>query len=94
MPTVYLSIGNSDDKLSQAEWAGYISSIDEAVTPDAEHVHGRWFSNPADPWQNACWCLTYNSIENMLIAQNTVTEIRKFFRQDSAAWAIAETQFI
>jgi hypothetical protein len=46
---VYLSIGNSDDKLTQAEWAEYVADMAGAVVCRAKQVHGTWFSLPACP---------------------------------------------
>lgn len=60
--TVVIMIGNSDDKLSQLEWAEYIKDVDQAVLLSMEsidndsHLHGRWFSLADSPYQNAAWC--------------------------------------
>lgn len=54
--TIYVSIGNSDDKLSQAMWAAFVDDVDSIVRQYATTVHGQWFSLPGSRWQNACWC--------------------------------------
>jgi hypothetical protein len=57
----YICIGNSDDKLPQERWASFIGDVDRAVGQvgawKGGQVHGRWFSAPDAPWQNAVWCL-------------------------------------
>jgi len=92
--TVYLSIGNSDDKLTQAEWADYNLRIAAEVTSYASTIHGAWSSHPAARWQNAAWCLEFTDLDAMWLARDTAAEIRKEFRQDSVAWAVAETEFL
>jgi hypothetical protein len=55
--TVYVSIGNSDDKLTQREWHDFIKEIDYTLGFFSERCHGNWFSNPVSAFQNACWCV-------------------------------------
>jgi hypothetical protein len=90
---VYLSIGNSDDKLTQAEWCSYNLEISTMVVSYATKIHGAWSSNPVGPFQNSAWCLEFSgAVANE--AKNNAIEVRKKWRQDSVAWAIAETEFI
>jgi hypothetical protein len=84
--TVYMSIGNSDDKLTQREWSEFYVRMAAEVASLAQ-IHGAWFSNPAGPWQNACWCLEFASEAIAKIARDTAAEIREKYRQDSVAWA-------
>jgi hypothetical protein len=92
---VYLSIGNSDDKLPQAQWSEFVHEIRTWVAERATTVHGMWFSANADAWQNACWCLEFDDdTENYQLAREAAIKIRAHYRQDSIAWAIAETEFI
>jgi len=91
--TVYVSIGNSDDKLTQEEWADYWSTVDERVVDYAERVYGVWQSNPNSVYQNACWSFELDE-ENRDSLVEDLNEIRLKFRQDQIAWANAETYFI
>ena len=93
MITVYISIGNSDDKLSQYEWKRYVDLTRDVVRTDAEQVHGEWFSAPDSRWQNACWCVEVDSAVAPVM-QHNLAAIAAYFKQDSIAWAVAETQFI
>jgi hypothetical protein len=92
---VYLSIGNSDDKLSQKEWSQFNVAIMARIKPLATVVHGEWSSAPWSAYQNACWCLEFAAGSAELTeAREVLAEIRDEFRQDSIAWATAETEFI
>ncbi len=93
---VYISIGNSDDKLTQNEWSSFYAATDLVIRRGAHQVHGAWVSHATDPWQNACWCietmLDPASVEHlkMRLAETAAT-----FRQDSIAWAEApKTEFL
>ena len=91
---VYLSIGNSDDKLSQREWAQFITRVDAAVFNWNCKIHGKWFSAPDSMWQNANWCLQFDSEEDMKYAKEEIITIRRQYRQDSVAWAVGKVEFI
>ena len=90
---VYISIGNSDDKLTQVEWSSFIiEMITRVVT--LGNRHGEWFSTPFAAYQNACWCVEFDNPTDLDEAREVTAEIREKYRQDSIAWAIAETEFI
>lgn len=91
--TVYVSIGNSDDKLSQKEWNRFWVAFRFRVFNYAERVHGDWHSIPFSPYQNACLCIEIPR----LAAETLRAELRKLaaeFGQDSIAWAEALTDFL
>jgi hypothetical protein len=98
--TVYISIGNSDDKLSQADWSSYVLDVDrafeQAVRYEGARVHGRWYSLPTEPWQNACWCAEWHEdLAHVVEAlKRKLINIASDYRQDSIAWAVAETWFL
>lgn len=94
MITVYISIGNSDDQLTQQEWASFVQEVDVAVNVHADQVHGRWLSPSAAPWQNACWCVEVTE-DAVSWLRDEVAAARRRWRQDSAAWAVAPvTEFV
>jgi hypothetical protein len=91
--TVYISIGNSDDKLTQAQWALFYSEACLMIQGLATCVHGQWVSEPASAWQNACWGIDiYGEKEKQLCA--LLSELAGKYRQDAIAWAEANTSFI
>ena len=87
---VYVSIGNSDDKLTQKEWAAFCEAVDGAL--DAENNgpvsgrHGFWASAATAEWQNACWCVVVSD-KRVAELQAWLCDIAEEFRQDSIAWA-------
>jgi hypothetical protein len=88
---VYVSIGNSDDRLTQAEWSAFCWQVDN-LFHDVEK-HGAWYSLPAAPWQNACWCveLAIGYVDDL---QAALRSLARDYRQTSVAWAVAETEFL
>lgn len=97
---IYVGIGNSDDKLSQADWASYVEDVAHLIIDSATEVHGAWFSLPHSAYQNACWC--FSVIEDDTEPGNREIyrlrrELRRLagqYRQDSIAWAVAEPEFL
>lgn len=94
MTTVHVSIGNTDGKLSHAEWAEFYKLADELLTDTVTvQVYGRWHSLPATPYVNACWAIGVP--EDLLDPLKFVLgELARKFRQDSIAWLAGETEFI
>jgi tryptophan 2,3-dioxygenase len=91
--TVYISIGNSDDKLSQFEWSAFCKDTNEEVLDAAVHIIGIWFSDPSSPYQNCCWCISLDEVDAPSLKRQ-LARVAKAFRQDSIAWAVASTEFI
>jgi len=91
--TVYASIGNSDDKLTQARWAEFHAKVTATVRSHALRVYGDWTSGSADPWQNACigFEIGHETTERL---RRDLAELAAEYGQDSIAWAEAETRFI
>jgi hypothetical protein len=91
---IYVSIGNSDDKLSQRDWAEYVDEIRSVLRDSASKVLGEWYSANDSQWQNACFCISIP--ETAVTATRTrLADIRKRHDQDSVAWSdVSDTQFI
>jgi hypothetical protein len=93
MITVYISVGNSDDRLTQQEWFTYLQVVDEAISETSERRHGLWYSASRSPFQNACWCVELTPTSARML-QDMLRDIRREFQQDSIAWAVATTEFV
>lgn len=91
--TVYVSIGNSDDKLSQREWADFIEAVRVEINNCNVTMHGIWFSSPTTPYQNACYCFDIDPWSASELKEDLAC-IAEIYRQDSITWAEAETEFI
>jgi hypothetical protein len=94
MTTVYASIGNSDDKLSQQDWARFCEAFANRVNTFASRIYGRWFSAPDAPFQNACVAFEIHD-DAIPGLQETLEDAAVRFGQDSIAWAVAPaTRFL
>jgi hypothetical protein len=76
---VNVQIGNGDDRLSQREWAAYVSDFGGSTT------YARW--------QNVCWvCHVHeNHIE---VLKQSLRECREKYRQDSVCVLVGEELFV
>lgn len=89
MTTVYVTIGNSDDKLSQASWSRFCDDVTyliSATARDGGRVHAACFSGPAVPWQNAIWCVELHG-NRVTALRGGLALLARRYRQDSIAWA-------
>lgn len=95
--TVTIQIGNSDDKLSQADWSRYVAAVASHIEYYAEDngltIHFFASSEGTQRWQNAAWVLgAYPEVAAQLKAR--LAGVRAQYQQDSVAWTEGETQFI
>jgi hypothetical protein len=92
--TVYVSVGNSDDKLSQADWSAFVQQTRIALSGHARETHGEWYSLPDQPYQNACFCVVLADDHAPLVRED-LTRLRVAWGQQSVAWAeVPVTEFI
>ena len=90
---VYVSIGNSDDKLTQLEWSCFVDEVDDACRVHG-NVHGSWFSLPGGPWQNACWCVAVELARERSL-KGRLKHFAGQYEQDSIAYAVVtHTEFL
>ena len=87
---VYVSIGNSDDKLTQRHWHDFHEDVRCELIGAGADFHGQWSSPSTDVWQNACWCVEV--VEGVVAElKRNLAEIATRYGQDSIAWAEAPT---
>jgi hypothetical protein len=94
---VHISIGNTDNKLTQAEWSEFVGKVRHVVhnakaSFDGQ-IHGEWFSMPDAPWQNACW-LVHLPNRSLDQVKPVLASLAATYRQDSIAWTAGDTEFI
>jgi len=91
---VYVSIGNTDDKLSQKDWALFQIDLQRLLHDAGGMFHGEWYSNPNSIYQNACICLELvDGLEPGLKIR--LAQLAKKYRQESIAWAeVPATEFL
>jgi hypothetical protein len=108
-PTIFVMIGNSDNKLPQAQWATFceevVTLIDFHVVEHYGQIHGVWFSLPNSPWQNMCISFELSDWGDDPACTPVAVVIERMkqqlgqcayrYRQDSIAWAmVSATEFL
>jgi hypothetical protein len=91
--TIVVQIGNSDNKLRQADWARFVKRVGEIVRAHAAKLH--FFGGPENwaDWQRVCW--VFDGEERRISDLKTqLSEVRKEFLQDAAAVTVGETEFV
>lgn len=91
--TVYISIGNAEDRLTQSEWSRFIQAVSTVIGTCTEIRHGDWRSIPDAPVQNACWCI---EIEAKWVPwlQRQLAFIARTFQQESIGWTVGDLGYI
>jgi len=95
--TVTIQIGNSDNKLSQAEWARFVHETNEEVRACCHDVHFFGSSDPFAPWQNAAWvvvCLEDEIGLNSEWLKERVSKVGARYNQESVAVTVGDTEFV
>lgn len=87
---VYISIGNSDDKLSQKHWAEFAQEVADTINDQVMVIHGQWVSPSTSPYQNACWCAEMTDTDARVL-KPALIDLAGRYQQDSIAWAEAPT---
>lgn len=86
-----VSVGNSDDKLTQKEWNRFVEEIID-VLGDSGKVHFFGGSSTFAPWQNVAWIVELKDAPISVMAK--VADIREKHKQDSAFVLFGDGQFI
>lgn len=91
--TVVVQVGNSDDKLSQKDWALFCLETYRMVDGLCEQMHFQGGSQPLAAWQNACWVVTMEpfAVEHLRVQ---LVRLARRFQQDSIAMTVGETEFV
>ena len=88
--TVVIQIGNSDDRLTQSEWAKFVNDMNHIVENHADEIHFFGGSSNWENRQNACWIFTSDVVPELL--QN-IKPIRQNYKWESVAVTRGCTQF-
>lgn len=105
--TVHIAIGNSDNKLTQAEWANFYKDVDalveeftglvsEGTDTQWRELYGRWMSAAVDSRQSACWAFVPPP-QGTVDRKEFVTRLSRIaflYRQDSIAWNESVSQMV
>lgn len=97
---IIIAIGNSDNKLTQAQWSLYWDSVDVAICHYEQlagfTVYARWVSASVAPRQSAGWSISVadSMLPHTRDLQNDLRAILPVFSQDSLAWTVGQTRLI
>lgn len=94
MTTLYISIGNSDDKLTQKEWSEYCAELLFIVESGMmERTYGVWYSAPDSKFQSMCVAVECPQ-ERVMDLRFHLSELCKKYRQDSIALSYGQTTLL
>lgn len=88
-----ISIGNSDNKLSQKEWHAFVTTVKNYIDISAEKVHFFGGSETYAPWQNVAWLGEIDG-DDVLWLEECLRETKKIYRQDSIFIMYGEGKFL
>lgn len=90
-----VSIGNSDDKLTQKEWISFCESVDYFIRLYANQVHFYGHGLPNRIWQNACWIFELKEAEwEEPKLKFELEQLTEKYKQDSIFWQSGKAEFI
>ena len=93
MKTVTIQIGNSDDKLTQKEWAELVFDARVQIHQLAGQVHFEGAPPNWKAWQNVAWVIVIEE-PNLSVLKEELLCLKLRCRQESIAWTEGETQFV
>ncbi len=94
MDTAVISIGNSDDKLTQAKWSAFVSDVSWIISRYALHPHFAGLSVGSSPWQNASWIVGLPEGFDIAQFKFELKRIADKYKQDSIALLVGDTEFV
>jgi hypothetical protein len=94
MLTASIQIGNTDDKLSQKEWASFISEMQMMLNSNGFAIHFTGFSESRAAWQNASWVVSITDTAWASRLRYELGLLARKYRQDSIALLVGETEFV
>lgn len=100
--TIVIQIGNSDDKLTQSQWAYFVMYLRMELESPALDFHFFGFSASDAHWQNCCMVfnadyerLGYEDFETYLNDLRFIlANVARKYKQDSIALLVGETEFV
>jgi len=88
---VVVSIGNTDNRLTQRDWNRFVEDVIEAVSK-AGKVHFFGGSSTWAPWQNVAWIIELQVSVVEFTAE--IAKVRETYNQESAFILFGEGAFI
>lgn len=93
MVNVVVSIGNSDNKLSQQKWASFVDDVDKIMLRLETRRHFFGGSHAWASWQNVCWLCEIDP-DSLYILRVSLRERCQVYNQDAAFLLVGAGEFI
>ena len=93
MATVAIQIGNTDNKLTQSEWAEFCQELRGLIREHASEIFFQGGSTWDAPLQNACWVCEVEPA-HLEPLKAAIKPCRERFRQDAVAFTLGNTEFV
>lgn len=90
---ILVSIGNTDNKLTQQEWSQFVGAVGDTLRSYETERHFFGGSETYAPWQNVCWLCLVND-HQLLEIKSRIRHLCDWYRQDSAFLLTGTGQFI
>ena len=90
---IVISIGNSDNKLSQVEWNNFVVEMTECINKRIERTFFFGGASNWEPWQNVTW-IAEPTDKTLNIFLGEISTIRERWKQDSAFVLIGKGLFV
>jgi hypothetical protein len=94
---VFVTWGNSDDKLSQQEWAAFCADMVSFVGTWSRHVFFAGYSSPHMPWQNASASFligTDSTRSNVEFIRADLRLMAARWRQEAIAFTVTDMELV
>lgn len=93
MSYIVISIGNTDNKLTQQEWHDFVHYVNDTLDTYSK-IHFFGGASNWERWQNVAWiCEISESIDYILLSDK-LKDIKKFYKQDSIFVQMGDGIFI
>jgi hypothetical protein len=93
MTQIYVSIGNSDNKLTQEEWAQFCDDLVTILDDVSSEIYGQWYSLPHARWQNMVASIEIDD-RQLDPLRACLSQLAEEYRQDSIALQLGTAEFI
>lgn len=90
---ISVQAGNSDNKLTQQEWAEFVATIDMIVDEYQTVRHFFGGSITWAKWQNVCWVFEIDE-KHLNLLKGDLRKERTAYRQDSVCVLSGEAEFV
>lgn len=90
---ISIQAGNTDNKLTQHEWAKFVRRMSEVL--GCYELARHFFGGPETyaPWQNVCWVceIAPSRLDELKLA---LTDVRQFYQQDAICLITGQAEML